>query len=229
MTNISSGLRVGRGESRLAARLSADAKPEVPTYKSAKDYTVVTQKTEKVGKNGKKTQTVDVEQKQQIVLDNDDVNAIVNGEKPAGETLRGILKDKYKVKAEDIAADDKALLGEFGFDTKAHRRFGIFGKRTVEANEATPEKPEKYSKYGYLLDPIRLRNPEIKRREYIDRRLANNPELVTQLGPKRTLMSEQVNPREEIRTYSAESPLGRSERRAYISSLTRLGQKQPGT
>ena len=229
MTNISSGLRVGRGESRLAARLSADATPEVPIYKSAKDYTVVTQKTEKVGKKGKKTQTVDVEQKQQITLDNDDVNAIVNGEKSAGETLRGILKDKYKVKETDIAADDKALLDEFGFDTKSHRRFGIFGKRTVEANEATPEKPEKYSKYGYLLDPFRLRNPEIRRREYIDRRLASDPELTAQLGVKRTLVSEQVNPREEIRTYSAESPLGKSERRAYISSLTRLGKMQPGT
>lgn len=229
MTNIGSGLRVGRGESRLAARLSADAKPEVPVYKSSKDYTVVTQKTEKVGKKGKKTQTIDVEQKQQIVLDNDDVNAIVNSEKPAGETLRGILKDKYKVKESDIAADDKALLDEFGFDTKTHRRFGVFGKRTVEANEVTPEKPEKYSKYGYLLDPFRLRNSEIRRREYIDRRLASDPELVAQLGPKRTLISEQVNPREEIRTYNTESPLGRSERRAYISSLTRLGRMQPGT
>lgn len=229
LTNIGAGFRVGRGESRLASRLSTDAKPEAPVYKSAKDYTVTTQKTETVGKKGNKTRTVDIEEKQKITLDDDDVNSIVNGEKPAGETLRTILRDKYKVKEADIATDDKALLDEFGFDTKTHRRFGIFGKRTVEANEVTPEKPEKYSKYGYLLDPVRLRNPEIRRREYIDRRLASDPELVTQLGPKKTLVSEQVGPREEIRTYSTESPLGRSERRAYISSLTRLGRMQPGT
>jgi hypothetical protein len=41
-------------------------------------------------------------------------------------------------------------------------------------------------------------------------------------------VSEEHTPRETITTYKTESPLGRSERRAYISSLSRLGQHSHG-
>ena len=210
MTNIGNGMRIGRGESRLASRLSADAKPTEHVYATANKY--------------KRTEG-DIEDI--IKLDTDDVNAVVNTEKTPANTLRSILKDKYKVAEADLNKNDKALLEEFGFDTKRHRAVRE-KNRYVEAREVAPEEPEKFSKYGYLLDPIRIKsNPEIRRRAYIDRQLSN-PEVAASLAPTRTKVSEQVGPRETITTYRGESPLGTAERRAYISSLSRLNKHPHG-
>ena len=210
MTNIGNGMRIGRGESRLASRLSADAKPTEHVYATTNKY--------------KRTEggIEDI-----VKLDADDVNAVVNTEKTPAKTLRGILKDKYKVAEADLNKNDKALLEEFGFDTKQHR--AIREKdRYVEAREVAPKEPEKFSKYGYLLDPIRIKsNPEIQRRAYIDKQLSN-PKVAASLAPTRTKVSEQVGPRETITTYRGESPLGTAERRAYISSLSRLGKHPHG-
>lgn len=211
LTNISSGIRVGRGESRLAARISDTVgAPEPHTY----------------GNKNYKYKVGDVETP--VQLDEHDIRAITSSDSPDGVLRRILTGDKYKLKSEDLPTDGKKLLEEFGFNV-SNKNSIRKSKRHLIAEEVKEEAPEKFSKYGYLLDPIRLRNPEIRRREYIDRHLANDPELVAQLGPKKTLVSEQVGPREEIRTYSTQSPLGTSERRAYISSLTRLGRMQPGT
>jgi hypothetical protein len=131
-------MRVGRGESRLAARLSANARPTEHVYATSKKY--------------KRTEG---DLNDVVRLDNDDVNAIVGTEKTPAETLRGILKEKYKVAEADIDKNDQSLLQEFGFDTKRHRAIRE-KNRYVEAKEVAPEEPEKFSRFGYLLDPIRV-------------------------------------------------------------------------
>jgi hypothetical protein len=211
VTNISSGMRVGRGESRLAARISDAAGAPEPHIYGNKNYKY------KVG---------DVETP--VQLDEHDIRAITTSDSPDGVLRRILTGDKYKLKSEDLPADGKKLLEEFGFNV-SNKRAVRRSKRHLIAEEVKEETPEKFNKYGYLLDPFRLRNPEIRRREYIDTQLKKNPDLEAELGIKRTVLSEQTTPREKITTYSAESPLGRSERRAYISSLTRRGKMQPGT
>jgi hypothetical protein len=211
VTNISSGMRVGRGESRLAARISDSVgAPEPHVYGNA-NYKY------KVG---------DVETP--VQLDEHDIRAITTSDSPDGVLRRILTGDKYKLKSEDLPTDGKKLLEEFGFNVSQKKAIRKSNRHLV-AQEVPEETPEKFNKYGYLLDPLRLRNPEIRRREYIDTQLERNPGLEKELGIKRTVLSEQTTPREKITTYSAESPLGRSERRAYISSLTRRGKMQPGT
>lgn len=220
ITNIGVGMRVGRGESRLAARLSADAKPEVPVYRSKKEYTITTEKTEAYGKKGKKTRVVSEESKTPITLDEDDVRAVIESDKKAGNTLREILQDKYKVKKSDISSDDKALLEEFGFTANEKRRFGLFGKKSVTAEAIETKEPEKFSKYGYLLDPINFRNPEGKRRAYIDRQLASTPDITTRFSAS-GVRPIQSTSHETI--YSGNVFNSKAERRAYVASLVRRG------
>ena len=206
VTNISSGLRIGRGESKLASRISSSAgAPEPHVYGSTK-Y--------KVGDTP-------------TVLDEHDIRAITTSDSPDGVLRRILTGDKYKLNSEDLPADGRKLLEDFGFEV-SNKRAVRKSKRHLVAQEVKEEGPETYNKYGYLLDPFDLRNPEIKRRAYIDTHLERNKELRESLGIKRTTVSQQSNPREVITTYRGESPLSKSERRAYISSLTRLGHMAPG-
>lgn len=210
MVNLNSGFRVGRGESRLANRISKTVEAPGPrTYGSSKYKSAVNPE-------------------QPIKLSDTEVKAVVNSEKNPDKVLRDILTgESHGVKAEDLPSDGKTLLEDFGFNVKKHRAVREKNRHLI-AEELPNEKPETFSRFGYLLDPIRLRNPEIKRRAYIDEQLTHNPELAAKLAPKVTSTTVETTPREIITTRKTESPLNGSERRAYISSLARTGAANHG-
>ena len=204
MVNVGNGMRIGRGESRLASRISSTVEgPASHTYGSSKYKSTV-------------------HPEEPVKLSDTEVSAIINSEKNPDKVLRDILtSEAHGIKSEDLPSDGKKLLEDFGFNVKKHRALSKDNRHLI-AEEVPEQAPEKFSKYGYLLDPIRLRNPEIHRRAYIDEQLTHNPELAASLAPKATSTTI-TTPREKITTTKTESPLGRSERRAYISSLARTG------